>query len=60
MIIIGLFMLDVISINFPGFNRLTSGMQDKKKWGYFDALLLGLLFALAIEAISDKVLKLKS
>ena len=26
---------------------MTTGMQDKKKWGYFDALLLGLLFALA-------------
>ena len=47
LIIIGLFMLDIIKIKFPGFNRLTSGMQDKKKWGYFDALLLGLLFALA-------------
>jgi cytochrome c biogenesis protein CcdA len=47
LIVIGLFMLDIIRINFPGFNRLTSGMQDKKKWGYLDALLLGLLFALA-------------
>ena len=47
MIVIGLFMLDIIRINFPGFNRLTAGMQDKKKWGYLDALLLGLLFALA-------------
>src|SRR4030066_1315774 len=47
LIIIGLFMLDIIKIRFPGFNRLTSGMQDKKKWGYFDAFLLGLLFALA-------------
>ena len=40
-------MLDIIKINFPAFNRLTSGMKDKKKWGYKDALLLGLLFALA-------------
>ncbi len=47
LIIMGLFMLDIIRINFPGFNRLTSGLQNKKKWGYLDALLLGLLFALA-------------
>ncbi len=47
LIIIGLFMLDIIKIKFPAFGRLTSEMQDKKKWGYLDALLLGLLFALA-------------
>lgn len=47
LIIIGLFMLDIVRINFPGFNRLTSRMQDKKKWGYLDAVLLGLVFALA-------------
>lgn len=47
LILIGLFMLDIFKIKFPGFGRLTSGMQEKKKWGYFDALLLGLLFALA-------------
>ena len=47
LILIGIFMLDIIRINLPGFNRLTSGMQDKKKWGYLDALLLGLIFALA-------------
>ena len=47
LILIGLFMLGIIKIKFPGFNKLTSGMQNKKRWGYFDALLLGLLFALA-------------
>jgi cytochrome c biogenesis protein CcdA len=47
LIIIGLFMLDIIKMKFPGFYKLTSGMQGKKKWGYFDALLLGLVFALA-------------
>jgi len=47
LIIIGLFMLDIIKIKFPGFNMLTSRMQDKKKWGYLDAVLLGLVFALA-------------
>ena len=47
LIIIGLFMLDIIKIKFQGFNRLTSGLQNKKKWGHLDAVLLGLVFALA-------------
>jgi cytochrome c biogenesis protein CcdA len=47
LVIIGLFMLDIVKIKFPGFNRLTSRMHDKKKWGYLDAVLLGLVFALA-------------
>jgi cytochrome c-type biogenesis protein len=47
LIIIGLFMLDVIKMNFPGISRLTAKMQNKTRWGYFDALLLGLVFALA-------------
>jgi len=46
-IIIGLFMLDIIKIKFPGMGGLTSKMQKKTKWGYFDAVLLGLVFALA-------------
>ena len=47
LIIIGLFMLDVIKIKFPGMSGLTSRMQNKSRWGYFDAILLGLIFALA-------------
>jgi cytochrome c biogenesis protein CcdA len=47
LIVIGMFMLDFIKINFPVLNGLTSRMKNKKKWGYIDALLLGLLFALA-------------
>ncbi|MCX6220944.1 MAG: aromatic aminobenezylarsenical efflux permease ArsG family transporter [Bacteroidia bacterium] len=47
LIIIGLFMLDIIKIKFPGMNRLTSKMESKTKWGYFDATLLGMIFALA-------------
>jgi cytochrome c-type biogenesis protein len=46
LIVIGLFMLDIFRINFPGFSRLTSGLQNKKKWRYIDAVLLGLFFAL--------------
>ena len=47
LIIIGLFMFDVIKINFPGMSRLTSKMENKTSWGYFDAILLGMIFALA-------------
>ena len=47
LIIIGLFMLDVVRINFPGFSGLTSRLQNKKSWGFADAIMLGLLFALA-------------
>jgi cytochrome c-type biogenesis protein len=47
LVIIGIFMLDIIKINFSGFNSLTSRMQNKKRWGYLDAILLGMVFALA-------------
>jgi cytochrome c biogenesis protein CcdA len=47
LIVIGLFMLDIFRIKFPGFGGLTSRIQNKKKWGYLDAVLLGLVFALA-------------
>ena len=47
LIIIGLFMLDLIKIKFPGMNGLTSRMEAKTKWGYLDAILLGMVFALA-------------
>jgi cytochrome c-type biogenesis protein len=47
LVLIGLFMLDVIKIKFPGINKLTSRMEKKKRWGYLDAILLGMLFALA-------------
>lgn len=47
LILIGLFMLDLIKINFPGVSALTSKMENKTKWGYFDAIFLGMIFALA-------------
>ncbi len=47
LIFIGLLMLDLIRINFPGISRLTSKMESKTKWGYFDSLILGMVFALA-------------
>lgn len=47
LIIIGLFMLDIIKIKFPGVSWLTSSMENKTNWGFFDAILLGMIFALA-------------
>lgn len=47
LIIIGIFMLDLIKVKIPGMSGLTSKMQEKKGWGYLDAILLGILFALA-------------
>ena len=47
LIIIGFVMLDLIRINLPGFDKVTSRLQGKKNWGFLDAVLLGLVFALA-------------
>jgi len=47
LIIIGLLMLNVFKIKFPGLSGLTSKMENKTKWGYFDSLILGMIFALA-------------
>jgi len=47
LIVIGLFMLGVIKIKFPGLSGLTSKMETKIKWGYLDTILLGMAFALA-------------
>ena len=47
LIVIGLFMLNIIRINLPAVKGFTSRMQAKKSWSYLDAILLGLLFALA-------------
>ena len=48
LIIIGIFMLDLISINFPGVGKLTDKINGEKIRGnYWGALLLGMIFALA-------------
>lgn len=47
LLLIGLMMLGVFSINFPGFNKLTNKFQNKEKHSYWDVFLLGVLFALA-------------
>jgi cytochrome c-type biogenesis protein len=47
LIIIGFLMLDVIRIKFPAISKFTNKLQNKSSWNYIDAVLLGMLFALA-------------
>jgi cytochrome c-type biogenesis protein len=47
LLLIGIFMLDVIRINFPGFGKLSEKMEKRKSWRFIDAVLLGMVFALA-------------
>lgn len=47
LIIVGIFMLGVIKINFPGFNQFSKRLEEKGKWNFWNVLLLGILFALA-------------
>ncbi len=47
LVIIGLFMLDVLKIKFPGMGKLSERFEEKGTKNYWDVLLLGILFALA-------------
>jgi len=47
LILIGIFMLDIIRINFPEFVRLSEKMEQRKSWRFIDVVLLGIVFALA-------------
>lgn len=47
LVIIGIFMLDLIRINFPGMNILSSKLENRSKLGYLYPVLLGVSFALA-------------
>ena len=47
LVLIGLFMLDIIKIKFPGISNLTKQFQENGTKGYWDVLLLGIIFALA-------------
>ena len=52
LIVIGLFMLDVIKINFPGMHKLTDKIGENSKGSYWSTLLLGMVFALAFRPYS--------
>ena len=47
LLLIGIFMLGIIKLNFPAFNRLTTRFQQRKRFNYLDVFLLGMIFALA-------------
>ncbi len=47
LLIIGVFMLGIIQLNFPAFNRLSSRLQNRQKFSYWNVFLLGVVFALA-------------
>jgi cytochrome c biogenesis protein CcdA len=47
LILIGLFMLDVVKLKFPGFSGLTDKLGEKSKGSYWGTFFLGVVFALA-------------
>ncbi|PLX07303.1 MAG: cytochrome C biogenesis protein [Marinilabiliales bacterium] len=47
LIIIGIFMLGIIKINFPGFGKISERFEKKGMNRYWDVFLLGIVFALA-------------
>jgi sulfite exporter TauE/SafE len=47
LIIIGLFMLDFITVNLPGIGSFTEKIGEKGRSSYMNTLLLGMLFAMA-------------
>ena len=47
LIIIGLLMLDILKIKFPGLSKITRRFQETGINSYWEVLLLGIVFALA-------------
>lgn len=47
LILIGLFMLDVLKLNLKLFGGITQRFERKISWNYWNAMLLGIIFALA-------------
>ena len=47
LIVIGIFMLGIIKLNFPAFHKLSERFQNRSRFNYWDVFLLGLIFALA-------------
>ncbi len=47
LIIVGLFMLGVLNLKIPGIGYLTQKMENRTGRGFWDVLLLGIVFALA-------------
>ena len=47
LIVIGLVMLDVILLKFPEIFSFQQKMENRKDWGFWSSLVMGILFALA-------------
>jgi cytochrome c-type biogenesis protein len=47
LIVVGIFMLGIIKINFPALNVFSKKLEEKNKWNFWNVLLLGIVFALA-------------
>ena len=47
LIVVGIFMLGLIKINFPGLNLFSQKLEKKNRWNFWNVLLLGVVFALA-------------
>ena len=47
LILIGIFMLDIIKLKFPGLSGLTEKIGEHSKRSYWGTLLLGMVFAMA-------------
>lgn len=47
LLIIGVFMLGIIKLNFPAFNKITQRFQQRGRYNYWNVFLLGVVFALA-------------
>lgn len=47
MVLIGLFMIDIIPLKFPGLSSVTERINTSGKNSYWSSLLLGIVFALA-------------
>lgn len=47
LIIIGIFMLGIIRLNFPAFGKLSERFQNRNRFNFWDAFFLGVIFALA-------------
>jgi len=47
LVIIGIFMLGIIKLNFPAFSKLSERFQSRSRFNYWDVFLLGVIFALA-------------
>ena len=47
LMLIGIVMLGIVKINFPSLGNMTKRFEEKETNGYWDALFLGIVFALA-------------